>query len=758
MNSISTVVAATAVLVAGATATMTCDCSAEAGKTGAFHRIMQHQKNERQQNRRAIYGVDSRQEHNEMSSAWQAVGQSTAMNIDNTDGVFSAAVNGFHTFQWTRTLTDYVGGDCDGTLRFKDQLAPGYCSSTLIAPNKIATAGHCINQNTCSRFSFVFHATADRLTPNAQFAENLIYRCQSVDISVLTGTQDWAVVTLDRSVPSSVATPVNVAASEVPVGTPIMMIGHPSRLPRKYAGDANVISVQYSGSSDFRMQTDLDAFGGNSGSGVFRTDTYEMIGILVSGQTDYAGSCPVMYQQGQAGETCSGAQNLLPYATGGGPPPPPPAPTAPTSAPTLAPTPDQIFSLVSGSCGVSVGTPTACICDCSGSGNYGNNEQCTINVHKTATLETSVFDVEAEADCNYDSLTVNGVKYCGSTGPADGTIVQPGSQITWSTDGSVTASGFLVCGTDVSTPPPPPASTTATPLTSAPVSTSPTAMPTVPPTDSAAPTATPTNVPSSAPSTTPTNAPTEVPTTAPTTPPTTVPPSTAPPTTGPPSHGGSPLFAVSSSAPGGACSISADGRCFTDGIGAHGNNERCSIEVLADVVLTSNEFNTENYFDFLTVNGQRYSGSNGPNGATASQGSTIIWFADYSITNGGFTVCGVRDTNPTVSPPPAVGSFAIAEASPAGACSVTNNGECFTDGAGRHSNNERCVINVQRDTVLQVVQFNTERNYDYITVNGRRYSGRRGPQAVAVTQGSIIEWHADYSITRGGFNICSQQP
>jgi hypothetical protein len=45
---------------------------------------------------------------------------------------------------------------------------------------------------------------------------------------------DWGIIRLDRSVPSSVATPVNVGTGQVPVGTPLMMIGHPVGLPRKY--------------------------------------------------------------------------------------------------------------------------------------------------------------------------------------------------------------------------------------------------------------------------------------------------------------------------------------------------------------------------------------------------------------------------------------------------------------------------------------------------------------------------------------------
>ena len=90
-----------------------------------------------------------------------------------------------------------------------------------------------------------------------------------------------------------------------------MMIGHPSGLPRKYAGDATVTQVLSPGTDELRYVTDLDAFGGNSGSGVFTSGTTTtsstcypagvMVGILVKGATDYdASGCVVTYPQGTA--------------------------------------------------------------------------------------------------------------------------------------------------------------------------------------------------------------------------------------------------------------------------------------------------------------------------------------------------------------------------------------------------------------------------------------------------------------------------
>ena len=68
------------------------------------------------------------------------------------------------------------------------------------------------------------------------------------------------------------ASPVNVGTDQVPVGTPLMMIGHPVGLPRKYADDALVSRVVNSGSTQLYYETNVDAFGGNSGSGVFVDD------------------------------------------------------------------------------------------------------------------------------------------------------------------------------------------------------------------------------------------------------------------------------------------------------------------------------------------------------------------------------------------------------------------------------------------------------------------------------------------------------
>jgi len=252
------------------------------------------------------------------------------------------------------------------------QPTPGHCAATLIAPNKVATAGHCIKPHLCGRLAFVFGATSDAMVFGTRFAADLRYSCASVEISESTGGQDWAVVRLDRSVPDSVASPVRVASTEVTIGTPVMCIGHPDDLPRKYAGDAQVNEVMQSGTDAFRFATNLDTFVGSSGSGVFDIERREMVGILVSGRRDYDDKgCAITYPLERGGEWVTGAKLLLPYSSvpassASSPPPPSPPPHPPPHPPSAPPAildggDDSASFVISVAAGASAAA-VACLC------------------------------------------------------------------------------------------------------------------------------------------------------------------------------------------------------------------------------------------------------------------------------------------------------------------------------------------------------------------------------------------------------------
>jgi len=105
---------------------------------------------------------------------------------------------------------------------------------------------------------------------------------------------------------------------------------------------------------------------------------------------------------------------------------------APTPAPTPAPPPGTWT--VSGTGCSMTGN---CIQSKNHPSNYGNNEACTINA---AEVDVTVEAFSTES--RYDFLTMGGVQYSGSSGPASGTF---SGTISWSSDYSVTQSGWKLC-------------------------------------------------------------------------------------------------------------------------------------------------------------------------------------------------------------------------------------------------------------------------------------------------------------------------
>lgn len=226
---------------------------------------------------KVIYGVDNRKDLYEVQDQRiHELSKSTVALIPK--GNLKLQANGLFELQ-TQSLGEFMNLCPDEP--FREQPNAANCSGALVGEDLVATAGHCITDDTCSMYYFVFnyHVNSSVVLPK-YFSSNDIYMCESVLARERTLLQDWALVQLDR--PARNMTPLRMSQRKAQVGDDIFVIGHPSGLPTKFADDAKVRSE---GNGFF--VANLDTYAGNSGSAVFSSQSHEIVGLLVRGAADY---------------------------------------------------------------------------------------------------------------------------------------------------------------------------------------------------------------------------------------------------------------------------------------------------------------------------------------------------------------------------------------------------------------------------------------------------------------------------------------
>lgn len=233
-----------------------------------------------------VYGDDNRIETYEADIKLQKLASSTAGMFGNVKGIDTGK---------NMMLPPYSLGEemglCKGE-KFSEQPSSVACSGFLVGPDLLVTAGHCIQtQSDCESVSWVFDYKVKQKTGKTDVLvdKDNVYKCSKVIESKLYSSQtlkeDYALVKLDRVVKGR--TPLKFRTTgKIKSDTALTVIGHPSGLPQKVAGDAKVVLNNH---TNF-FKTNLDTFGGNSGSAVFNTDTLEVEGILVRGAKDYESS------------------------------------------------------------------------------------------------------------------------------------------------------------------------------------------------------------------------------------------------------------------------------------------------------------------------------------------------------------------------------------------------------------------------------------------------------------------------------------
>ena len=192
--------------------------------------------------------------------------------------------------QTTPHLTGGVAGRgaiplCDGEIAV-GQPVGATCTAFLVGPDLVATAGHCVtNQTACTQRRFVFDYVAQDAAGtqvNTDVPAADVYQCSEVVVRRHEGSSvrdiDFALVRLDRPVLGRSPLALRTSGS-LHTGTPLVTIGAMLGLPLKVS--TGLVTKQ--DPEWDRFETDLDMSQGSSGAPVISYYLQQVEGILVSG-------------------------------------------------------------------------------------------------------------------------------------------------------------------------------------------------------------------------------------------------------------------------------------------------------------------------------------------------------------------------------------------------------------------------------------------------------------------------------------------
>lgn len=237
---------------------------------------------------KTIYGFDDRFEDYHVADARvRAVGEATALLVHRGDlwgrgdGTYELQTESFAD---AYERVDPIGSEqplCEDEP-FRSQPSVGMCTAVLVAPDMVATTGHCVACGVASDIVVMFgFVMLDADTPAVVVDADDVYPISEV-VSFQIGHPDWALARLERAVVGRTPLPLR-RVGRVADKQRLVAVGHPWGMPMKY--DAGAVVRQNSAPTFF--QANVDSSRGSSGSPVVNAESMTVEGLLTGGQQEF---------------------------------------------------------------------------------------------------------------------------------------------------------------------------------------------------------------------------------------------------------------------------------------------------------------------------------------------------------------------------------------------------------------------------------------------------------------------------------------
>lgn len=230
-----------------------------------------------------VYGQDDRIEYYAATPPVQHLADAVCLLVERDEMTFNG--DGTVTLRTIPYADSFYPPLCDDEP-FRSEPTAGECTAFLVGPDRVVTAGHCLDSNDLSDMAFVFgFAVTDPNLPVAVTVpeSNVYFGAEVVGHSFHDAPDysDYSVVRLDR--PVTGRDPLTIRRTGTPsVGARLVMLGYPYGLPLKVAGGAEVKRV-----TTHYFEANTDSYVGNSGSPVVDSTSLVVEGILYFGKSDY---------------------------------------------------------------------------------------------------------------------------------------------------------------------------------------------------------------------------------------------------------------------------------------------------------------------------------------------------------------------------------------------------------------------------------------------------------------------------------------